>query len=318
MADLEPSQKPTIDEILDESELVETHLHPPSQRINPSARFRRGGITFAGAGAALGAGTNIIVGYTGSTVTYSVVAALGAPGAGVVHVLVQATLDLTIRKIADAMQGVVDAVNIAYGAGTQPHPNTFGYYTSQRFTVGSTAHPAGSSIMFKERTADVKASVSPYTLSTTGNVGASGVTTNLVRVYNHRYVFNNNAAAPNNPGDNIAGDMQTIIPMKSVLDSSLIAVRYDIDGIVVEAVNTTSEIIEADLYYSTDEVTFYNMDYGVNLSKDVATQGSQQVVIRGARLPTNAGLYTKMRASGVSNTSWVDFKVQMHQYPAGM
>lgn len=290
-------------------QIVEDHLHPIMSRINPSARFRRGGITFS----ATPVGGTLTLGLAGAgvgQVIYTIVAVLGVPVANNVQVLNQGTINANVRMLARAIQGVTDAVNIAYGANTQPNPTVFGYYTGQRFNVGTVAHVAGSSLMTKERTGD-------QTVALTIALGAgmtATTTTQYTRVYSHRYSM---AAVPL-LNDRIAGPYQTFVPMGAVIDSATgVPVKYDIDSFIAEAVSSIAMIVEADLYYSMDEVTFVLMSYGNNLSKDVLANGSQQVTQRTQRVPDGGGLYARLR-NDVATAETIDMKVQLHQYPVGV
>lgn len=290
-------------------QIVEDHLHPIMSRINPSARFRRGGITFS----ATPVGGTLTLGLAGAgvgQVIYTIVAVLGVPAANNVQVLNQGTVNANVRMLARAIQGVTDAVNIAYGANTKPNPTVFGYYTGQRFAVGTVAHAAGSGLMTKER-------VNDQTVALTIALGAgmtATTTTQYTRVYSHRYSM---AAIPA-LNDRIAGPYQTFVPMGSVIDSATgVPVRYDIDGFIAEAVSQPASIIEVDAYYSVDEITFVLMSYGNNVSKDVSTNGSQQVIQRSERVPVGGGLYFRIRED-VSSAETIDLKVQFHQYPVGV
>jgi len=302
-----------VNNIQTEVVIVEDHLHPPLSRINPSARFRRGGITFSAAPV----GGTLTIGTVSSPKIYTIVAALGVPAANNVQILNQGTLDLNIRKLSQAIQGITDVANIAYGAGTQPHPDIFGYYTSQRFAVGTVQHaPAGgSSLMVKEKVGDQTDTAVALTIALGGGMVAT-TTTAFTRVYSHRYILSGNAAAL---GNRIAGPYQTFVPMNSVRDSALNLVRYDIDSFIVEAVSSITMIIEADVYYSVDEVTFVLLSYGNNLSREILSNGSQQTIQRCSRVPAGAGLYLKIRSDGtVPATDNLDLKVQLHQYPVGV
>jgi hypothetical protein len=292
--------------------IIEDHLHPVISRVNPSARFRRGGITFS----ATPVGGTLTLGLAGAgvgQVIYTIVAVLGVPAANNVQVLNQGTLDLNVRKLAQAIQGVTDAVNIAYGAptgNTKPNPTVYGYYTSQRFNVGTVAHVAGSSIMTKEKVGDQTVAL---TIALGGGMVAT-TTTQYTRVYSHRYSM---AAIPL-LNDRIAGPFQTFVAMGSVIDSATgVPVRYDIDSFISEAVSQSNSIIEVDAYFSMDEITFVLMSYGNNVSKDAAVNGAQQVLQRSERVPAGGGLYLRLRED-VSSAETIDMKVQFHQYPVGV
>jgi len=246
-------------------------------------------------------------------IVYTFKTVLGAPGAGNVHVKVQGSLDLTVRKLAEATRGVVDAANITYGAGTQPNPSAWGYYTSQRFSLGATPVVVGSNILFYGIIADQTDAALPLTL-TTAPAGV-GTTTIFTRVYTTRYVLTGNAAAL---GDRVAGAYQMVIPMKSVIDDTGAQVWYDPEIFVAEAVVSANRIIEVDTYWSLNEVTFVLMALGLDVSKDVATAGASQFITKVQRVPPGGGVYVKMRSDGTNPADWIDFKMHSHYYPAGV
>jgi len=290
-----------------DAEITEDHLHPPRSFDIPTGRYRTGAIHFGSAAA----GQNVIMGTAGG-ITYNFVAALGAPGAGVVEVKVQGSMDLTVRMLAQATRGVTDAVNIAYGAGTKPNPAAWGYYSSIRFSISSTQVVAGSNILFYGIVADQTDALNPLTLSTT-TVGSA--LTAFTRTYNTRYLLNGNAAAL---GNRVAGDMQMLIPMGSVIDDNGNQVWYDPAIIVAEAVVSANMIIEADTYWSTDEITFHLMGVGLDISKDVAAAGATQFQTSVQRIPPGGGLYVKMRSDGNNAADWIDIKTHAHYYPLGV
>jgi hypothetical protein len=289
------------------SEITEDHCHPPRSFDTPTGRYRMGAIRFGSAAA----GQNVVMGGAGG-ITYNFVAALGAPGAGICEVKVQGSTDLTVRKLAEATRGVVDAVNIAYGAGTQPNPSAWGYYTSQRFSLAATAVAAGSNILFYGIVPDLTDLVNPLTLTTT-TVGST--LTAFTRTYVTRYVLNGNAAAL---GNRVAGAMQMLIPMGAVIDDSGYPVYYDPAIVVAEATSSASMIVEMDTYWSTDEITFYLMGIGLDISRDSTSVGAIQFDTRLQRIPPGGGLYAKMRSDGTNVTDWVEIKVHSHYYPVGV
>ena len=287
--------------------ITEDHHHPPRSFDIPTGRYRMGAIHFGSAAA----GQNVIMGGAGG-ITYNFVAALGAPGAGVCEVKVQGSMDSTVRKLAQATRGVVDAVNIAYGAGTQPNPSAWGYYTSQRVSVGSTQVVAGSNMIFYGIVPDLTDALNPLTLSTT-TVGST--LTVFTRFYVTRYVLNGNAAAL---GNRVAGDMQMVIPVGSVINDSGIPVWYDPATFVMEATNTASMVVEVDTYWSLDELTFTLMGMGLDVSRDVVAVGAQQFRTEVQRAPPGAGIFVKLRSDGNNVADWVDFKLHCHYYSAGV
>lgn len=287
---------------------VDKHNHPPQSRTNPSARFRRGGATFTTA-----ANTQaVVLGLTASPVTYTFKTALGSPAASNVEVKVQASVALTIALLARAIRGENDAVNIAYGTGTQPHPDVLGYYEPNNFSIGTTQHAAGANLYVKEKVGDQTDAAKALTFSST----ATSTVTAFTRVFNHRYIFSGNHATLNS---RVAGAYQMVIPIGSSLHTDGVTpVKYDVNMIVTENVVSASRIIEADIYYSLDGVNFTMLSYGLNLSKDNTSAGSQIHPLPNGRPPLGAGLYVKMRSDGTQTTDWVEYKVQLHQYPPGV
>lgn len=220
-------------------------------------------------------------------------------------------MDLTVRKLAEAVRGVTDAVNIAYGAGTQPNPDIMGAYTSQSIAIGATILAAGSTLYLKFKVGDRTVTAFPTTFTTT-TIGSTLV--NFTRVFSGRYSIPAGGADIN---DHIAGVIQTLVPLNWVHDVSGNLVYYDPSVQVVEGVSNTASVYEADLLESADEVTFTVRVQGLNLSYNAATSGSQQYNYRHIRIAPGSGLYIRIRetANGVET---IDLKVQLHQYPYGV
>jgi len=291
-----------------DDEIIQNHIHPPRSFDTPTGRYRMGAIHFLTAAD----GEIVTMGSAGGIV-YTFKTVLGAPAAGNVHVKVQGTLDLTVRKLAQATRGVVDAANIAYGAGTQPNPAAWGYYTSQRFSLGSTAVVVGSNIVFYGIVPDLTDAGTPLTLTTTP--GGVGTTTVFTRVYSTRYLLTGNAAAL---GNRVAGAYQMVIPMGAVISDAGAQVWYEPEILVAESVVSANRIIEVDTYWSTDEITFNLMGIGLDVSKDVATAGASQFYTKVQRVPPGGGVYVKMRSDGTNPADWIDFKMHSHYYPSGV
>ena len=294
-------------------EITQYHLHPTSCTVGPSGSRRRAGITFTTAAN----NENVVMGYTaGTVVTYTFKTVLpGGPAAGAVNVKVQGSVNLTVRKLAEAIQGVTDAANIEYGAGTQPHPDMSAYYTGNRFSIANVeplVHVAGSGIMFFENTQDRTATAWPITFSST----TTRVLTAFSRIYSHRYTMTGNAAGP--PADCVAGPYQTMMPMGFTRDFSGNLTYYDGSWMLVESVSSATMIVEADIYWSADEVTYTLLARGINLSRDVTTLGCQEYPISMLRVAPGAGLYVKMRSNVAPTSEWVDFKINRHTYPVGL
>ena len=299
---------PSGNGVIRDIEITEYHFHPPRSFDTPTGRYRMGAIHFLTAAD----GEIVTMGSAGGII-YTFKTVLGAPGAGNVHVKVQGSLDLTVRKLAEATRGVVDAANITYGAGTQPNPSAWGYYTSQRFSLGSTVVAVVSNIVFYGIVPDLTDAAVPLTLSTTP--GGVGTTTVFTRTYTTRYLLTGNAAGL---GNRVAGAYQMVIPMKSVIDDLGNSVWYDPEIFVSEAVVSANRIIECDLYWSLDEVTFNLMAFGLDVSKDVNTAGAIQFSTCVQRVPPGGGVYVKMRSDGTDPADWIDFKIHSHYYPVGV
>ena len=308
-----------VADILDETEVIEHHLHPQMSVTTPNGSRRRGAITF---GAAAANTETVTIGYVGTTIVYTFKAALGAdPGAGKVTILVQATADLTARKLSAAMQGETDAVNILYGnggVGTKPHPNMNGFYTSQRYDIGTVIHPAGATVCVRGITRDA---VDVITLSDTVSHAGTYPLTAATRIYSARYVMSGNAAALIN---RIAGPYQCVIPMNSVRNTfespyntqySPLC-KYDVGKVIIEGISDQAMIVECDGYYSSDEVTFTELWHALELSREPASNGSQMYPVNAGRIPAGAGFYLKMRSNLTAVNEWVDYKAQYHFYPS--
>jgi len=298
------------------SQISNYSLNPSQTAIVPRGTYRRASLTMAGNPV----NTNtLVIGYTGSTVTYTFVTVLGAPAAGNVEILLQSTAKLACQKLNNAINGVTDAPNIAYGTGTKPHPDCRSGFTVIRFALGTTqiVANANGSLYLRFKVGDRTATAFPSTLT----VGGGWATVNnFTRIFSQRYVMNGNAATGTPPNDCVAGDFQVFQPMGWVQDDAGNYVYYSVDDVIVEASSmAVTIVIEADIYYSTDEVTFVKIVDGLNISFNVTTgAGCQQFMSRGLRIPPGAGLYIKVRSTDTSSASTVDLKVQFHRYPVGV
>lgn len=290
-----------------DADIAETHDHPPLTQILPQGKYRRGAILFGSAAN----GQEVVMGYNSNLITYTFETTLGSPAANNVQVKVQGTIDLTIRKLVQAIQGVTDAANIAYGTGTQPNPDIQGAYTSQQIAIGTTILAAGSTLYIKFKVGDRSETSFPVTLTTT-TVGSTLVA--FTRVFSSRYSVPGGGADIN---DHVAGALQTLVPMQWVYDNSGNLVLYDSNIMIVEGASSGTTVYECDLYYSTDEINFVLFQAGLNLSFAGTNAGSQQYLSHGQRIPAGAGLYIKVRGSN-NATETIDLKVQYHQYPLGV
>lgn len=290
-----------------DADIAETHDHPPLSQVIPSGAYRRGAITFGSAAN----GQNIIVGYNTNLITYTFVTALGAPVANNVQIKVQGTVDLSVRKLADAIRGVTDAANIAYGTGTKPNPDIQGAYTSQQIAIGTTLMVAGSTLYLRFKIGDRSVTAFPTTFTTT-TVGSTLV--DFTRVFSSRY---NVPAGGSDINDHVAGALQTLIPMNWVFDVNNNPVRYDPNIQVVEGASSGTTVYECDLLWSSDEITFHMIVQGLNLSFAGTNAGSQEYWYHGDRVPVGAGLYIRVRGSN-NGAETIDIKTQYHQYPVNI
>lgn len=99
--------------------IILNHLHPIETATAPDMVSRRASITFT----SINSGNNVVLG----TVTYTFVTSLGSPTTNNVQVLIQGTLRNTVKKLAEAIRGIQDVTNIAYGSGTSPNPASTAY-----------------------------------------------------------------------------------------------------------------------------------------------------------------------------------------------
>jgi hypothetical protein len=298
---------------IDKVRVIENHLHPALSVTTPNGRLRVGALTFNAAAANTETITLSKAG--GSSRVYTFKTALGAdPGAGNVTIKVQGTSDLTARRFADAINGVTDVDDILYSGAETYHPDFIGAYTGIRVAIGTVPHPTtgvGPTTVVLGRVGD---QTGVATLSDTlGSHAGIYKLTAITRIYSSRYILTGNAAALI---DRVAGGYQCICPMNSVRHPTELGLcKYDVGKIVVEGISADTLIVECDGYYSTDEVTFTAMWYGLECSKTPVTDGSQTFVVNSHRIPKGGGFYIKMRSSGTDAASWVDLKAQYHVYP---
>jgi hypothetical protein len=298
-------------DIYKEAEISEHHVHPDLSVTTPNGRLRVAGLSF---GAAAADTETITLGKAGgASRIYTFKSAIGdAPAAGNVSLLVQGTAALTAQVLQAAIGGAIVPGIILYAAGEGAHPEFVAAYTSVRVSIGAVLHPAGATLVFINRTGD---SGAVCTFSDTIAHGAPYKLTAFTRIYSQRYTMTGNAAALI---DRIAGDYQCIIPLLSVWHpTELVLVPYDVGKVVVEATSTAdATIVECDGYYSMDEVTFVPMFYGLELSREEATKGSQTFIVSTQRVPPGGGFYLRCRSNGTNVADYVEFKVQYHLYPS--
>lgn len=299
-------------EALEEIEVAENHVHPALSVTTPNGRLRVGAITF---GAASADTHTVTLGKTGgASRIYTFLDVLGgAPAAGNVSILTQGTAILTAQVLQAAIAGAIVPGVISYSAGEGAHPDFVAAYTGVRVSIGTVVHTVGPTLVFIAKVGD---SAAVCTLSDTLTHGGTYKLTAITRIYSQRYVLTGNAAALI---DRIAGGYQCIVPMNSVWHpTELVLVKYDIGKIVVEACSVDTLLVECDGYYSSDEVTFTPLWYGLELSRQDKDKGCQTYMVSSARIPAGGGFYVKMRSNGTDNESWVDFKAQYHVYPSAL
>ena len=286
--------------------IILNHLHPVETASAPDMASRRASITFTG----ISAGSNMVM----DSVTYLFVAALGSPAANTVQVLVQSNLSDTVKKIAEAIRGVQDAENIAYGSGTNPHPTCTGYWTKQRFSIGDISVAPGESLFLLEKAEDVN------TVLTLTSTAASTINA-FIRMPHLRYVLSGNALGSGGT-NSIRGPLHTILPIGSIViggqDDPLIPVPYDCHLVTICRQSDTTEK-ELDFYISNDEQTFTRISRSTPLGADSSTEAQHaQIAMRQSRVPAGYGLYARIGSNGTSATAYCDLKFTYHLYPAAL
>jgi hypothetical protein len=286
--------------------IILNHLHPVETASAPDMASRRASITFAG----ISAGSNMVI----DSVTYLFVAVLGSPAANTVQVLIQSNLSDTVKKLAEAIRGVQDAVNIAYGSGTNPHPTCTGYWTKQRFSIGDISVAPGESLFLLEKAEDVNTAM---TLTST----AASTINAFIRMPHLRYVLSGNALGSGGT-NSLRGPMHTILPIGSIViggqDDPLIPVPYDCHLVTICRQSDTTEK-ELDFYISNDEQTFTRISRSTPLGADSSTEAQHaQIAMRQSRVPAGYGLYARIGSNGTSTTAYCDLKFTYHLYPAAL
>lgn len=286
--------------------IILNHLHPVETASAPDMASRRASITFTG----ISAGSNMVM----DSVTYLFVATLGNPAANTVQVLIQSNLSDTVKKIAEAIRGVLDAENIAYGSGTNPHPTCTGYWTKQRFSIGDISVAPGESLFLLEKAEDVNTTL---TLTST----AASTINAFIRMPHLRYVLSGNVLGSDGT-NSIRGPLHTILPIGSIViggqDNPLIPVPYDCHLVTICRQSDTTEK-ELDFYISNDEQTFTRISRSTPLGADSSTEAQHaQIAMRQSRVPAGYGLYARIGSNGTSATAYCDLKFTYHLYPAAL
>jgi len=286
--------------------VILNHLHPVETASAPDMASRRASITFTG----ISAGNNMVL----DGVTYLFVAALGSPAANTVQVLVQSNLSDTVKKLAEAIRGVQDAANIAYGSGTNPHPSCTGYWTKQRFSIGDISVAPGESLFLLEKSEDTNTAL---TLTST----AASTINAFIRMPHLRYVMSGNTTGSGG-ANSVRGPLHTILPVGSIIiggqDDPLIPVPYDCHLVTICRQSDTSEK-ELDFYISNDEENFTRISRSTPLGADSSAEAQHaQIAMRQSRIPAGYGLYIRIGSNGTSATAYCDLKFTYHLYPINL
>lgn len=286
--------------------IILNHLHPVETASAPDMASRRASITFTG----IAAGNNMVLG----SVTYAFVTVLGSPAANTVQVLIQSNLSDTVKKLAEAIRGVQDTVNIAYGSGTNPHSTCTGYWTKQRFSIGDISVAPGESLFLLEKAEDVNTALA-LTSTATSTINA------FIRMPHLRYVLTGNATGLGG-ANSVRGPLHTILPIGSVViggqDDPLIPVPYDCHLVTICRQSDTTEK-ELDFYISNDEQTFTRISRSTPLGSDSTAEAQHvQIAMKQRRVPAGYGLYIRIGSNGTSATAYCDLKFTGHLYPAAL
>ena len=286
--------------------VILNHLHPIETATAPDMVSRRGAITFTG----INSGNNVILG----TITYTFVTSLGSPTANNVQVKIQDTLRNTVKKLAEAIRGIQDVVNIVYGSGTSANPASTAYWTSRNFSVGDVTIPSGESLFLLERAENATA---PLTLTSTATATINAFT----RASYLRYVLSGNAAGGTGI-NSVRGPLHTLLPIGSVVIGGqgglLYPTAYDCHLVTLCRQSDTSEK-ELDLYISNDEVNFTRISRSTPIGADSSNAGLHiHIQMRQSRVPSGYGLYISMGSDGTSASAFCDLKFTYHLYPVSL
>lgn len=286
--------------------IILNHLHPVETASAPDMASRRASITFT----AVLPGSSMALG----GVTYTFVTALGSPATNTVQVLIQSNLSDTVKKLAEAIRGVPDTANIAYGGGTNPHPACTGYWTKQRFSIGDISVAPGESLFLLEKAEDATAAL-PLTSTAAATINA------FARAAYMRYVMSGNVSGSGG-ANSVRGPLHTVLPIGSVViggqDDPLIPVPYDCHLVTICRQSDTSEK-ELDFYISNDEQNFIRISRSTPLGSDSTAESQHvQIAMKQRRAPAGYGLYVRMGSNGTSATAYCDLKFTCHLYPAAL
>lgn len=286
--------------------IILNHLHPIETATAPDMVSRRASITFT----SINSGNNVVLG----TVTYTFVTSLGSPTANNVQVLIQGTLRNTVKKLAEAIRGIQDVANIAYGIGTAPNPTCMAYWTSRVFSIGDVTVPSGESLFLLERAENA---MTPLTLTSTATATINAFT----RASYLRYVLSGNATGGSGI-NSVRGPLHTLLPIGSVVIGGqgglLYPTAYDCHLVTLCRQSDTSEK-ELDLYISNDEVNFTRISRSTPIGADSSNAGMHiHIQMRQSRVPSGYGLYISMGSDGTSASAFCDLKFTYHLYPVAL
>jgi hypothetical protein len=270
------------------------HMHPIETATAPDMISRRASITFTG----IANGNNVIIG----SVTYTFVTSLGSP------------VTNTVKKLAEAIRGIQDITNIAYGTGTTPNPTCTAYWTNQRFSIGDITIAAGESLFLLEKAEDVITALT-LTSTTTATINA------FTRAAYLRYVMSGNASGTGGI-NSVRGPMQTVLPIGSVViggqGGQLYPTTYDCHLLTLCRQADTSEK-ELDLYISNDEVTFTRISRSTPVGADSSSTSLHfHIELRQSRIPAGYGLYIRMGSNDTTVSAYCDLKFTYHLYPVAL
>jgi hypothetical protein len=279
------------------------HLHPIETATAPDLISRRASITFTN----IANGNNVVIG----TVTYAFVTTLGSPLANIVQVRIQDTLRNTVKKFAEAIRGIQDGTNIAYGTGTNPNPICTAYWTSQRFSIGVTTVTQGESLFILERSENANTAIT-LTSNATATINP------ISRISYLRYILSGNVSGSGG-ANSVRGPLHTVLPIGSVVIGGqgglLYPATYDCHLVTLCRQSDTSEK-ELDLYISNDEVTFTRLSRSTPIGSNTATESlHSHIEMRQARVPAGYGLYVCIGSDGTSANDYCDLKFTYHLYP---
>lgn len=291
------------DTLYNRTGIILNHIHPIETATAPDLVSRRAAITFT----SINSSNNVILG----TVTYTFVTSLGSPTANNVQVLIQGTLRNTVKKLAEAIRGIEDTTNIAYGSGTSSNPISTAYWTSRNFSIGDVTIPSGESLFLLERAENATTAL---TLTSTATATINAFT----RASYLRYVLSGNATGASGI-NSVRGPLYTLLPIGSVVIGGqgglLYPTAYDCHLVTLCRQSDTSEK-ELDLYISNDEVNFTRISRSTPIGADSSNAGLHiHIDMRQSRVPSGYGLYISMGSDGTSNSAYCDLKFTYHLYP---